>query len=182
MAESRQTRTTILILVLLFLIGLLKFRGNHEKKYKKIQAPVANTEVIEKTVSTENNVGRAGDLIISGDNIRSIRRGDMQKVVKLKIIGNGLDHKDIVDIISSCNPDNLKHLDLSDNELGFVPAEVGRLYNLEVLILRNDDLTELPEKICELENLKKLDISKNNIKAIPGKITELRNLEYIYIK
>lgn len=56
---------------------------------------------------------------------------------------------------------NLKTLDLSDNQFTGVPAEIGQLKNLEVLNLSNNLLTGLPYELGNLSKLKLLDISGN---------------------
>ncbi len=56
---------------------------------------------------------------------------------------------------------NLRELDLSDNNFTGVPAEVGQLKNLEVLDLSNNSLTGLPHEIGNLSNLKVLDLRGN---------------------
>lgn len=56
---------------------------------------------------------------------------------------------------------NLKVLDLSDNEFTGVPAEVGQLAKLEVLDLSNNNLSGLPYELGNLKNLKTLNLSGN---------------------
>jgi Leucine-rich repeat (LRR) protein len=56
---------------------------------------------------------------------------------------------------------NLKVLDLSDNQFTGVPAEVGQLKNLEVLDLSNNQLTGLPYELGNLSNLKVLNLKGN---------------------
>ena len=57
---------------------------------------------------------------------------------------------------------NLKVLDLSDNQFTGVPAEVGQLSKLEELDLSNNQLTGLSHELGNLKNLKKLDLRGNN--------------------
>ncbi|MAZ29874.1 hypothetical protein CL655_01185 [bacterium] len=57
---------------------------------------------------------------------------------------------------------NLKVLDLSDNQFTGVPAEIGQLKNLEVLDLSNNQLTGLPYELGNLTNLKVLNLKGNN--------------------
>ncbi len=59
------------------------------------------------------------------------------------------------------NLQNLKILDLSDNQFSGVPAEVGQLKRLEVLNLSNNQLTGLPNELGNLSNLKLLNLSGN---------------------
>ncbi len=57
---------------------------------------------------------------------------------------------------------NLKVLNLSNNQFTGVPAEVGQLKNLEVLDLSNNQLTGLPHELGNLSNLKVLNLRGNN--------------------
>jgi len=50
---------------------------------------------------------------------------------------------------------------------------------LEELVLRDQDIEEIPKDIVKLEKLKFLDLKRNNIKLIPEFIKELRSLEYL---
>jgi len=57
---------------------------------------------------------------------------------------------------------NLRVLNLSNNEFTGLPAEVGQLKNLEVLDLSNNDLTGLPNELGNLSKLKFLNLKGNN--------------------
>jgi Leucine-rich repeat (LRR) protein len=55
----------------------------------------------------------------------------------------------------------LKYLDLSENALTGLSAELGRLDMLEVLDVSNNQLTGLPMELGNLTRLKVLDVSGN---------------------
>lgn len=57
---------------------------------------------------------------------------------------------------------NLRVLDLSDNNFTGLPAEVGQLGKLEILDLSNNPITGLPYEIGNLKNLKVLDLRGTN--------------------
>jgi Leucine-rich repeat (LRR) protein len=57
---------------------------------------------------------------------------------------------------------NLKTLDLSDNNWTGVPAEIGQLEKLEVLDLSNNPITGLPHELGSLQNLQLLDLRSTN--------------------
>lgn len=60
---------------------------------------------------------------------------------------------------------NLKVLNLSNNQFTGVPAEIGQLQNLEVLDLSNNQITGLPNELGNLSNLKVLKLTGNQYSA-----------------
>lgn len=70
---------------------------------------------------------------------------------------------------------NLRVLNLSNNQFTGVPAEVGQLSKLEVLDLSNNPITGLPYEIGNLQNLKALNLkgtnySKQDLEVIKEKL------------
>jgi Leucine-rich repeat (LRR) protein len=59
------------------------------------------------------------------------------------------------------NLQNLKVLNLSNNQFSGVPAEIGQLKNLEVLNLSNNLITGLPYELGNLGKLKTLNLKGN---------------------
>lgn len=77
---------------------------------------------------------------------------------------------------------NVRVINLSGHpELNFNDEfeELSKLPRLEVLILKKNNLKEIPINIGMLENLKELDISANAIASIPIDIKYLKKLEKI---
>ena len=68
----------------------------------------------------------------------------------------------------------LKTLDLSDNLISSVPGNIGKLNNLEILRLRNNNIKYMTIKVLDSPKLKLLDISHNSIPILPK--------EFIYKK
>lgn len=70
----------------------------------------------------------------------------------------------------------LEELDLAELELKVLPQSLGNFKNLEVLTIRDNELTDI-FVITYLPNLLKLDASKNKIRTIPDGIHKLKYLE-----
>jgi Leucine-rich repeat (LRR) protein len=51
--------------------------------------------------------------------------------------------------------------------------------SVECIILKNQNLKEIPIEIYSYKNLKKLILSRNKIKHIPDSLSTLRNLHYL---
>lgn len=51
--------------------------------------------------------------------------------------------------------------------------------SVECIILKNQNLKEIPSEIYSYKNLKKLILSRNKIKHIPDSLSNLRNLHYL---
>uniref|UniRef100_I3LLB3 Leucine rich repeat containing 63 n=1 Tax=Sus scrofa TaxID=9823 RepID=I3LLB3_PIG len=98
----------------------------------------------------------------------------------------------------------LIYLNLSYNNICYFPTEVFCLENLQILILRNNPIKEIPSTIQQLKflksfniafnlittlppglfclfNLEELDISYNSIAFIPNEIQKLRSLERLIV-
>ncbi|MFA6603509.1 MAG: leucine-rich repeat domain-containing protein [Patescibacteria group bacterium] len=68
----------------------------------------------------------------------------------------------------------LEVLDLSNNRLtGAIPAEIRLLQKLKTLNLSNNEMTGLPAEVGQLRDLEVLDLSNNQLTGLPN---ELRNL------
>ena len=75
---------------------------------------------------------------------------------------------------------SLKELDLNNNELTSLSAEIGQLTSLESLYLSRNQLTSLPAEIGQLTSLTELHLSGNRLTTVPyeiGLITSLVRLD-----
>ncbi|XP_015111666.1 leucine-rich repeat-containing protein 15 [Diachasma alloeum] len=86
-------------------------------------------------------------------------------------------------------PENItelvQHLDLSGNNLKYIPEDIGRLVELKYLNLARNKLKGLPDQFGELWKLERLDLSQNDIHDVAGGIgviTRLPNLRILYLK
>ncbi|MFN6436523.1 MAG: COR domain-containing protein [Nostoc sp. DedSLP01] len=76
---------------------------------------------------------------------------------------------------------NLRWLDLSSNQLSTLPPEFGQLTNLQFLYLRSNQLSTLPPEFGQLPNLGILDLRSNQLSTLLGEIVQLTNLRSLYL-
>ncbi|XP_066473712.1 leucine-rich repeat-containing protein 59 [Tiliqua scincoides] len=69
-----------------------------------------------------------------------------------------------------CSLTHLVKLDLSKNQLQQLPVDFGRLVNLQHLDLLNNRLVTLPVSFAQLKNLKWLDLKDNPLDSILAKV------------
>lgn len=75
---------------------------------------------------------------------------------------------------------NATELILDNNSLtGALPAEIGKMSNMEILSVKNNKLTAIPAEIGQLKNLKRLDFSNNNISTYPEELFLLQQKIFI---
>jgi Leucine-rich repeat (LRR) protein len=77
--------------------------------------------------------------------------------------------------------DSLKWLQLSQNELHFLPETLGNLKKLENLQLNYNWLDSLPESIGGCEKLKFIYLNRNNLHALPESLGLIKGLKEIYL-
>lgn len=106
---------------------------------------------------------------------------------------------------SAAAQQNLQLLDLKDNKIAAIPAEVFRaftqvkvldlrknaleellpeislLVSLEDLLADQNRLREIPDEVCRLPNLKSLSLSQNQLKSLPKAIGEMKNLRSLSV-
>ena len=77
---------------------------------------------------------------------------------------------------------NVERLVLEDNNIPYLPMEIGFLPKLETLRTDNP-INELPQEICNLPKLRRLYILNSNIQNLPeclGELTNLLELKFFY--
>ncbi|XP_064026944.1 E3 ubiquitin-protein ligase LRSAM1 isoform X2 [Pogoniulus pusillus] len=70
----------------------------------------------------------------------------------------------------------LKVLDLHDNQLASLPADIGQLAALQVLNLEGNLLASLPASIGDLAQLQLLNVKGNGLRELPGTVSGWRSL------
>ena len=71
---------------------------------------------------------------------------------------------------------NLEYLMIYYKTLNELPEEIGTLTQLEDLYVVSCGLTSIPDSICDLGNLKELSIAGNDVAALPSEIGNLQSL------
>lgn len=76
----------------------------------------------------------------------------------------------------------LERLILSENKLSELPAELGRLKSLRACDLRHNQFTIFPAEVFQLHDLEVLLLSYNQIENVPGEIGGLSNLRQLGLR
>ncbi len=109
----------------------------------------------------------------------------LEKARRRYLDSHPLFHADLSGLALANLPDwlfdrDLVTLDLHDNQLTDLPAEVGLLTMLEVLDMRgNPGMTAVPEAVRELSRLQELYLDGTGITDLPDWLTDLPSLRYI---
>nr|WP_322734435.1 leucine-rich repeat domain-containing protein [Nostoc sp. DedVER02]MDZ7987788.1 leucine-rich repeat domain-containing protein [Nostoc sp. DedVER02] len=107
--------------------------------------------------------------------------------------------EELLQLIDRAVAEGWRELDLSGQELTELPVEIGKLQQLESLILgkkvegyeyvgnrflqkvSGNNLKTLPLELLDLPNLRKLDISDNPLESIPDVVTQILHLEELIL-
>lgn len=74
-------------------------------------------------------------------------------------------------------------LDLSGNTLtGALPAEIGKLSNLETLDASDNNLTGVPAEVGQLSKLRVINFANNDISGLPLELGNLSKLETLDLR
>jgi Leucine-rich repeat (LRR) protein len=74
---------------------------------------------------------------------------------------------------------NLEVLSLNDQVIEKIPVEIGNLAQLHTLNIRDNLLSKIPDEIGNLKQLKYLDLKANEIKNLPATIGNCEKLTYL---
>jgi len=123
---------------------------------------------------------------ITGDNLTCY--GDtyqfeyeiLEEIINLNPELEGVEIEDIATFVVG----KVKEIDLSERGLDSLifPSDIGNLANLDLLILAENNLTNLPNEICDLPEDCNIDVTKNNLcdEAIQQFEACISNLGYQY--
>ena len=118
-------------------------------------------------------------LILSGNALTEDAPAQVLKPAKLeKLEMSKCGLKVVPQFVYSCP--QLESLDLSANKLvsfGERVGEFGALAKLELLDLKYNELTQLPDQLCDLPSLKELDVSENWLEGLPERFGALKCLK-----
>ena len=106
---------------------------------------------------------------------------ELSKIEKLieKLV---LDENNLIALPAGINKlKNLILLNLKNNKLTELPAEIGDLRELRWLFLSKNQLVGLPTSIQRLTKLKKLDLDENKLTELPAEIGDLRALSQLSV-
>lgn len=110
--------------------------------------------------------------------------GNLFKAIPSFAIFRGLEYCDLsrckienVDEMQVSQLFNLKHLNLSRNNLDHLPDDIGRLVALETLLVDRNQLKTFPPNMHSMRNCHKLDASHNQLIEVGSLLDRLPSLE-----
>jgi len=75
----------------------------------------------------------------------------------------------------------LKELDLSNNQLTYIPDDIKQLNQLEIINFKSNRIKEITNKFSYLKSLQKLDFSFNQLKNLPDCLCQLTYLKNMHL-
>ena len=76
---------------------------------------------------------------------------------------------------------NLKEIDLTDQNISSIPKEISTAKNLEILNLAGNKITEIPTQLCECDKLQELRIG-DDIKSFPECLKTMKSLKHLSVQ
>jgi len=74
--------------------------------------------------------------------------------------------------------ESLKFLDLSCNQISFLPPTLSKCKYLRTLMLFNNKINEWPDALCDLIDLHTLWLGKNELKRLPVRFGNLKHIDW----
>jgi Protein tyrosine and serine/threonine kinase/Leucine rich repeat len=96
------------------------------------------------------------------ETIDLLRAGQLQGIKRLDLAAGLSDFpSEIFDLA-----DSLEILDLSDNNLRSLPEDLGRLHQLKIIFIRNNNFEEVPAVLADCPNLSMVSFKSNKISVL----------------
>ncbi|XP_067941065.1 malignant fibrous histiocytoma-amplified sequence 1 homolog [Watersipora subatra] len=154
-------------------LKVLKIRGSRSQRGSLQSVP----EVVTKLTSLE-------ELDLSYNQINQLpdRFDKLQRLKVLKITGCFCMHgllQSLPEVVTKLT--SLEELDLSYNQINWLPDRLDTMESLRKLILSGNHLREVPENITALSSLEELDLSDNQISQLPEKLSTMRSLRRLLL-
>lgn len=134
-------------------------------------------ESSDNHVPINNNPGGviSNTLDLSSKNLNSFNVSSISNKNQIKILN--LSNNNLKSLPSEIGEFiNLEELYLDNNILeGAIVAEIRKMTHLKVLSAKNNNLTGIPAEIGQLLNLISIDFSNNNIDTMPNEIQNIKN-------
>ncbi len=125
---------------------------------------------------------RVSDSQTTSYDIQSAKvEGSVTKLIEIALTDNlselDLSNQNLTELPAEIGKlQRLQNLNLSGNLLQHLPVEIGLLTDLQSINLSGNELTSLPTTFTSLRNLSILDISKNRFDSLPSQVTDIPNL------
>jgi len=171
-------------------LKVLRFNNNKSDKLVTLPNSIGDLSSLEELIGFNNNLKWLPE---SFGNLSSLKKvdlhnnklemlpdsiGNLENLEELNLKSNKI--KKIPESIS--NLMSIKTLDFAKNEIKIVPVLMGELKNsLEILILSDNILDEIPPSIGELKYLEIFGVSNNSIKKIPHSFEKLVSLKRMFL-
>lgn len=164
-------KITILPVLIILLLGIII-----GSLYQSMQKPAQPDQNIESKNNSYQGEEKPVPQNKQPENISSNATASLKK---LDLSGQGL-VKVPSDVFSKTD---LEELDISRNKLtGAIPAEIRFLQNLRILDLSDNQMTGVPAEIGQLSKLEVLDLSNNQLTGLPYELGNLKNLKVLRLK
>eukprot|EP00029_Vermamoeba_vermiformis_P006458 TRINITY_DN2538_c0_g2_i1.p1 TRINITY_DN2538_c0_g2~~TRINITY_DN2538_c0_g2_i1.p1 ORF type:complete len:1060 (+),score=232.58 TRINITY_DN2538_c0_g2_i1:295-3474(+) len=113
------------------------------------------------------------DLVAANSRVLECKAGKLNELL--------LQNREISELKPHLLFPHLTKLDLSNNKLTALPADIKKLEKLCILIADNNNLQSLPDEIGTLAKLRVLSVRNNEIKTLPGSLSLCLGLEELYV-
>ncbi len=134
-------------------------------------------ESSDNYIPINNNPGNVigNTLDLSSKNLNSFNASSISNKNQIKILN--LSNNNLKSLPSEIGEFvNLEELYLDNNILeGAIVAEIRKMTHLKILSAKNNNLTGIPAEIGQLSNLYSIDFSNNSIDTMPNEIQNIKN-------